>query len=134
MGAVGLWFIHAFAVHSAVEWQKNVRSIDDMDRRGPDAARLMWVQKMGNLYSALTGAQPPRAPTADSPFIKFCGEVRAIVLTRCAAASTESSMRLFLEMLRDAKPAALAAFMSRHKGTWTWSANAPLAEQAGIAS
>jgi hypothetical protein len=134
LSAIGLWLLHAFAVHSGAEWRKKVRPADDMGRRGPAGARVVWVRVLGNLYCELTGAQPPRAPTADSPFIRFCGEVRAIVLTRCAAASTESSMRLFLEMLRDAKPARLAAFISRHKGTWDSGASASPAKQAATAS
>jgi hypothetical protein len=133
LGAIGLWFVHAFAVHSAAEWRKKVRPPDDMDRRRPEAARLVWVQAMGNLYSALVDATPPRAPIADSPFIQFCEQVGAIVLARCPP-STERTLRHFLEMLRDAKPAPLAAFMSRHKGAWTWGANAPPAEQAATTS
>jgi hypothetical protein len=128
-GLFGLWFLHAHAAHAEQEWRK--KSSPRSDRRTPDPLLLMWVQEMGELYSALVKPKPPLHPTKDSPFIRFCSEVGAIVIGRIApmarAGLDDAVLRRFVETLQSerAKPDLLAEFIIRNKKQLSWGAPIP---------
>jgi len=116
---IGLWFAHAFAVHARDGWRQNLRGREE--RRTPEAAMLIWAQVMGDLYAALVEANPARQPIPSSPFIRFCEEVRKVVLKTWSPPSDNGeSMRVFMAMLRSAEPERVANFICRNVEQLNW--------------
>jgi hypothetical protein len=108
-GMRGLWLFQRLAATAVAHWEAH----PEKTKHKPDPRVMAWVSAMAETYPAVVDAKVPKAPTTESPFIKFCEEIRVHLLGRLPA-SGEPVLDAFRGTLKRVRPAAMAAFVTRH--------------------
>jgi hypothetical protein len=112
----GVWLAYALAVRADVGWRRQFRG--RKERNLPDPFLLAWTESMARAYGRIVDAKFPRQPTAESPFVRFCGGVRELVLKHMAPDDDEVK-RALLATIRGAEGKKLADFICRNSSAFT---------------
>ena len=108
-GIRGLFLFRQYAATARAYWEAH----PEKTRHKPDPFFMVWAQAMVATYPAVVEGEVPRFPTTESPFIKFCEEIRAHLVSK-PPADHDPALDAFWETLKRVHSAAMAAFVTRH--------------------
>ena len=108
-GTRSLWLFYRWAAAARAHWEAH----PEATRHRPDRLVMAWAEAMVGTYAAVVEAQVPKSPTTESPFIKFCEEMRVHMMRRVPS-SSDPALEAFRGTLKRVRPAAMAAFITRH--------------------
>jgi hypothetical protein len=75
---------------------------------------MAWAEAMVETYAAVVEAEVPKFPTMESPFIKFCEEMRVHLIGCVSSGGDDPVLEAFRATLKRVRPAPMAAFIKRH--------------------